>query len=125
MKNIWRLINTVLVKSDYSNFKQELSVNGGCYWFKTYHDWYVLDSESQKGLKYAFVVFHATSSEFAFDQLTGRFEKNHIDECSIKNTAQKYKTLKYKSDSVDLEDIATISSKEEMQSELNRVIEIS
>lgn len=71
----WHCITTVMIINDKRDYRWETSVNGGNYSFATYHDWFVAKMPNGKW-QFRFVEHHSTSSEFAFDELSGNFQNN-------------------------------------------------
>lgn len=71
----WHFVKSVLVMQDNTNYKAELSSNGGCYAFQIWHDWFVA-KYPDGSWKFAYVERHDTSAEFSFDELTGQFQSD-------------------------------------------------
>lgn len=113
----WYFIKSILVLNNYSNFKWETSNNGGNYSFHTYHDWYVA-KYPDGSWKFAYIERHATSAEFSYCELAGRFETS-ISVLNLTNVVTgrigMYAT-KFGGEEV-LERIATMSSFEDMWNE--------
>lgn len=72
---IWHFIKSILVMDDNSNYRWETCNNGGNYSFATYHDWFVAKMPNGKW-EFGFVERHSTSSEFAYDELSGHFQND-------------------------------------------------
>lgn len=123
----WYFIRSIQVIQDNSNYRWETSCNGGNYFFKTYHDWYVAKYPDGKW-KFAFVEKYSTSADFSYDEIEGKFQQD-LGTLYLSNAANalSYKSQKgiewkdgekYYTSSEVLEKIATMSSFKHLWNEI-------
>lgn len=118
---VWHFIKSVLVTQDNSNYKAEMSCNGGCYSFQTYHDWYVARYPNGK-YGFCFVERQTTSADFSYTELGGNFDSNP-GTCYLQNVQEEVSyTMGCASHDEVLEKIGQMSSLEHLWNEMLQII---